>query len=82
MEAKSMYEDKEGETVRLVPTQGAYQDTLDGKVERVTKTQVVVSSERKPYGMTFRRADGLPAFKVDRGFPCYKVEPASTKRKR
>lgn len=63
------------ETVRLVPTEGGHQKTFDGKVSKVTPARITVTFEAKPWGIAFRRTDGLPAFKCDRGFPCYRVEP-------
>jgi hypothetical protein len=66
------------ETVEVVPTQGGYQKALKGKVIKVTKSQVVVADEKHHWGVTYRRVDGLPAFKADRGFPCFRVQPVKT----
>lgn len=63
------------EVVRLVPTQGGHQKTLEGKVLKVSATRIEVSFEAKPWGIAFKRADGLPVFKCDRDFPCYRVQP-------
>lgn len=70
-----MHDYKLAEAVDVVPTQGGYQKPLKGKVIKVTKTQVVVADDKHAYGVTYRRVDGLPAFKADRGFPCYRVQP-------
>lgn len=70
-----MHEYQVGDRVRLVPTQGGHQKPLDGNVTKVTRTQVVVVDEKHHWGVTYKREGGLPAFKADRGFPCYRVEP-------
>ena len=70
-----MHDYKLEEAVQVVPTQGSYQKPLAGKVVKVTKTQVVVRDDKHHYGVTYRRTDGLPAFKADREFPCYRVLP-------
>lgn len=70
-----MHEYKLDEDVRVVPTMGSYQEVLAGKVTKVTKTTVVVVDEKHHYGVTYRREDGMPAFKADRGFPCYRIKP-------
>lgn len=70
-----MHDYKLDEKVQVVPTEGCYQTPLDGKVIKVTKTQVVVSDAKHHWGVTYRRSDGLPAYKADRGFPCYRVQP-------
>lgn len=70
-----MHAYKVDESVRLVPTQGVYQKPLDGKVLKVTPTRIEVAFEAKPWGIAFKRSNGLPAFKCDQGFPCYRVEP-------
>jgi hypothetical protein len=60
-----------GDEVNVVPTQGGHQKKMRGVVIKATRTQLTVQDPRRPYGVKYLRADGMPAFKRDREFPCY-----------
>lgn len=69
------YTFKQGEAVRLVPTQGGHQKERAGSVIRVTQTQVAVRPADGMPDVMYRLRDGLPVRKCDQQFPCYAVRP-------
>lgn len=67
---------KEGDVVRLVPTQGCYQKERSGSVIKVTEKRVKVAPSDGGCAVSFNLSDGMPVAKYDRQFPCYVVKTA------
>lgn len=63
-----------GQKVRLVPTQGAYQNEKQATITSLTKTQLGVTVGDESNEVRYRIVDGFPVRKIDQQFPCYKVE--------
>ncbi|HDQ4517318.1 hypothetical protein [Pseudomonas aeruginosa] len=62
-----------GQSVRLVPTQGAHQREKPGTVTSITRTQVGVTADGEQYEVRYRIADGFPVRKFD-GYPEFLVD--------
>ncbi|WP_043003075.1 hypothetical protein [Comamonas testosteroni] len=66
---------RQGQKVRLVPTQGGHQQERTGEVTRVTAKQVDVRPTDGKGEIRFHSESGMPVRKIDQQFPCYKLYP-------
>lgn len=63
-----------GQIIKLVPTQGGYQEALTSVLVRDTKTQWIVRPNGVHYDWRFSKKDGLRVGAMKHEFPAYRIE--------
>ena len=58
---------------KLVPTEGCYQKEKDAILLKQTRTEITARAVEGGRIIRFKKVDGMPVLKYDRGFPCYKL---------